>query len=186
MPPCASTVPAAEPRSELTPLRWIGAAAPLDRCLFVDRDGVINERRVGGYVTAWDDFVWRPGVIASLQRVGDAAALPLVVVTNQACVGRGLVGVQAVLDVNDRMRRELEARGVTLAAWYCCPHAPGDGCALPQTVAGNARGVPRGSRCRSGPFVPHRRRSERCRGRQSGRVRDVADRRAPRLRPGDR
>ncbi len=120
----------------LTPLRWIGAAAQLDRCLFLDRDGVINERIVGGYVTAWSEFTWREGAIEALKHFVDAVPLPLVIVTNQRCVGRGLVSVETVLDIQERMRVALHAAGVPLAAWYCCPHRSEDGCLCRKPLPG--------------------------------------------------
>ncbi len=114
----------------------MSTAGPLDRCLFLDRDGVINERIVGGYVTAWSEFVWRDGTIDSLKHFIDAVPLPLVIVTNQRCVGRGLVSVQTVLEIQDRMRVSLQAAGVPLAAWYCCPHRPEDGCLCRKPLPG--------------------------------------------------
>lgn len=120
----------------LTPLRWIGDGAQVDRCLFLDRDGVINERRVGDYVRAWNDFVWREGAVASLKRLSDAVGLPLVVVTNQRGIGRGLVAVDAFLDIQERMRLALAIAGVPLAAWYCCPHRPEDRCLCRKPLPG--------------------------------------------------
>ncbi len=120
----------------LTPLRWIGTAGLLDRCLFLDRDGVINERIVGGYVTAWSEFVWRDGTMNSLKHFVDTVPLQLVIVTNQRCVGRGLVSVQTVLEIQERMRVSLQAAGVPLAAWYCCPHRLEDGCLCRKPLPG--------------------------------------------------
>lgn len=119
-----------------TPLRWIGTAAPLDRCLFLDRDGVVNERILDGYVTAWHEFTWRDGAIEALKHLVDAVPLPLVIVTNQSCVGRGLVPVETVVEIQERMRVSLQAAGVPIAAWYCCPHRPEDGCLCRKPLPG--------------------------------------------------
>lgn len=95
-------------------------------CLFLDRDGVINERREGAYVTAWRDFVFRRGAIAAMRLA--SAELPIVIVTNQRCVARGLASAAEVEAVMDRMSRELRAGGVRLAAWYACPHDVKENC----------------------------------------------------------
>ena len=96
-------------------------------CVFIDRDGVVNERILDGYVLDWKDFRWRPDALASLRALS-AAGRPIVVVSNQSCVGRGLLERSALIDIMHRMSERLEENGSPLAAWYCCPHAPGDGC----------------------------------------------------------
>ncbi len=120
----------------LRPLCWIGAAAPLDRCLFLDRDGVVNERILDGYVTAWHQFAWREGAVEALKRLLDEVPLPLVIVTNQSGVGRGLVPVETVVEIQERMRLSLQVAGVPIAAWYCCPHRPEDGCLCRKPLPG--------------------------------------------------
>jgi D-glycero-D-manno-heptose 1,7-bisphosphate phosphatase len=97
------------------------------RCLFLDRDGVINDRGVNGYVLRAEDFRLRRGAAEVLRRVS-RAGLPIVVVSNQSCIGRGLASADAIRLVMERMVRELEREGVMLDAWYCCPHAPDDAC----------------------------------------------------------
>jgi len=96
-------------------------------CVFVDRDGVVNERILDGYVLTWSDFRWRPDALASLAALAKAGK-PIVVVSNQSCVGRGLLGADALVDIMDRMAARLEENGSPLTAWYCCPHAPDAGC----------------------------------------------------------
>jgi len=34
--------------------------------LFIDRDGVINQRIMGGYVQHWENFYLLPGVLESM------------------------------------------------------------------------------------------------------------------------
>jgi D-glycero-D-manno-heptose 1,7-bisphosphate phosphatase len=61
----------------------------LHRAVFLDRDGVINRNRAD-HVKSWAEFEFLPGALASLRRL---AQLPwaVVVVSNQAIIGRGLV-----------------------------------------------------------------------------------------------
>lgn len=96
-------------------------------CVFIDRDGVINERPGDGFVLAWEQFRWRPDAMRAI-RVLRSAGWPVVVVSNQSCVGRGLLAQDALVDIMARMTDELARAGADLTAWYCCPHAPTDGC----------------------------------------------------------
>ena len=96
-------------------------------CVFIDRDGVVNERPGDGYVLAWEEFRFRPDAIAAL-RVLKGANIPAIVVSNQSCVGRGLLEQSDLIDIMRRMTEQLERENASLHAWYCCPHAPDAGC----------------------------------------------------------
>src|SRR5579864_3884935 len=50
--------------------------------VFLDRDGVVNRRIPGDYVTRWEEFVFLPEVIEALGKLR-AAGLQLVIVSNQ-------------------------------------------------------------------------------------------------------
>jgi len=108
-------------------IAWRSASARADRCVFVDRDGVINERVLDGYVLTWDDFHWRPNALAALAALAKSG-WPIVVVSNQSCVGRGLLAADALVDIMHRMTERLAEIGSPVLAWYCCPHAPDAGC----------------------------------------------------------
>jgi D-glycero-D-manno-heptose 1,7-bisphosphate phosphatase len=120
------------------PLSWVRIPreiGPLSRCLFLDRDGVLNEHIRGGYVLHWSDFVWKSGVISKLGEVG-AIGLPMVIVSNQSCVGRGLVSPDQVKTIMSHVVADLDDSGVRLAGWYCCPHTPTDKCACRKPAPG--------------------------------------------------
>lgn len=63
--------------------------------LFLDRDGVVNERDAAGYVLRWDDFVFKAGVFQALLEVA-SRELPIVVLSNQSCVAHGLITPKGV------------------------------------------------------------------------------------------
>ncbi|OJJ17229.1 D,D-heptose 1,7-bisphosphate phosphatase [marine bacterium AO1-C] len=60
----------------------------MNKCIFLDRDGVLNRER-GTYVYRLDDFEVLEGVCESLQQLKNAGYL-LVVVTNQSGISKGL------------------------------------------------------------------------------------------------
>jgi D-glycero-D-manno-heptose 1,7-bisphosphate phosphatase len=94
------------------------------RALFLDRDGVINQEV--GYLHKADQILWVPGIF-DLCRTAQDLGYALVVVTNQAGIGRGLY-TQADFDkLTDWMLSEFAVRGTRLAAVYCCPYHPEHG-----------------------------------------------------------
>jgi D-glycero-D-manno-heptose 1,7-bisphosphate phosphatase len=105
------------------------------RAVFVDRDGVINRWIRGGYALAAPDIVFNDGVIEALRDV-DREQFALVVASNQSCVGRGLLAAGALSEIMAHVVEGAERRGLALDAWYCCPHAPSDGCACRKPAPG--------------------------------------------------
>jgi D-glycero-D-manno-heptose 1,7-bisphosphate phosphatase len=94
---------------------------PQRRAAFLDRDGVINLDH--GYVYRVEDFEFVPGVLesaAELVRLG----LLLVVVTNQAGIGRGMYSEEDFAKLTHWMRARFAERAGPIAAVYHCPHHP--------------------------------------------------------------
>ena len=98
-----------------------------DAGVFIDRDGGINERPLDGFVLEWSAFTWRPDAVAALRTLTERG-WPVIVVSNQSCVGRGLLDERTLIDIMQRMADALRDAGAPLAGWYCCPHAPDAGC----------------------------------------------------------
>ena len=70
------------------------AGSSVKRALFLDRDGIINEDF--HYVHRVEDFLFIDGIF-DLCRAATAAGLAIIVVTNQAGIGRGLFTEQQFL-----------------------------------------------------------------------------------------
>ena len=117
-------------------LSWRRAVRALPpRAVFVDRDGVVNRWIRGGYALTAQDIVFNDEAIEALRGV-DAERFALVVASNQSCVGRGLLAPGALTEVMAHVVDGAERRGLVLDAWYCCPHAPSDGCACRKPAPG--------------------------------------------------
>ncbi len=102
------------------------SAAKTDRrFVFLDRDGTIIEDR--HYISRPDDVCLFPGAAAALRELQNLG-FGLAVVTNQAGVGRGYFGLDALSAVHARLEELLAAEGVRLDGIYICPHAPDAGC----------------------------------------------------------
>ncbi|MEO5617911.1 MAG: HAD family hydrolase [Candidatus Eisenbacteria bacterium] len=93
---------------------------------FLDRDGTLV--REVGYLSDPRDIELLPGVPAALARLR-AAGFALVLISNQAGVGRGYFSLARVYEAMAQLRRLLRRQGVELDAIYFCPHAPDAGCA---------------------------------------------------------
>lgn len=113
---------------------------------FLDRDGTIIRDR--GYPDDPSRVELLPGVEVALALL-NARAIPVVVVTNQSGIGRGLYEEEDFWNVEREMERRLAVRGCAVDDVRFCPHDPGreppcacrkPGLALYQEVA-EARGI---------------------------------------------
>jgi D-glycero-D-manno-heptose 1,7-bisphosphate phosphatase len=90
--------------------------------IFLDRDGVVNEKMPeGSYVTRWEEFDLLPGVadaIRSLNRAG----VRVIVVSNQRGVALGLYSRQDVEAIHQHLQENLGTQGAHVDAFYFCPH----------------------------------------------------------------
>jgi histidinol-phosphate phosphatase family protein len=93
--------------------------------LFLDRDGVINRRRVDDYVKSWGEFEFLPGVLPAM-KILSAVFGTVVVVTNQQGVGKGLMTVKDVETIHRRMQDEVSAHGGRIDRVYFSPFLAGE------------------------------------------------------------
>ena len=93
--------------------------------LFLDRDGVINERIMGGYVTSPEEFEFLPDVL-------DAIALfsrqfhRIIVVTNQQGIGKGIMTERNLLEIHAYMMDEIYSAGGKIDKCFFAPNLKGD------------------------------------------------------------
>jgi D-glycero-D-manno-heptose 1,7-bisphosphate phosphatase len=94
--------------------------------LFLDRDGVINRRLIGGYIQHWDQFDFLPGVPEAIRKFS-AIFGRIIVVSNQQGVGKGLMTGADVDAIHKQMQTELEKHGGRIDAVFFSPHLHADG-----------------------------------------------------------
>lgn len=97
------------------------------RAIFLDRDGVLNVAVQGDYIRSVAQFRWLPGAIEAVAAL-TAMGWPIVVVSNQSGIARGLYTMAEVEQINARMRDDLKRAGGVLTAIYICPHRSEDSC----------------------------------------------------------
>jgi D-glycero-D-manno-heptose 1,7-bisphosphate phosphatase len=96
--------------------------------VFIDRDGVINFPPEHRYITGAKEFRFVPGTPQAIRRL-NKRKIPVVIVSNQSGVGRGLMTRKQLGDVNTHMLRELRRAGASVRQVYYCVHHPDKGCA---------------------------------------------------------
>jgi histidinol-phosphate phosphatase family protein len=95
------------------------------RAAFLDRDGTIIVDP--GYLKSAADVELLPGAVEGLRTLAELG-YALVVISNRAGVGRGLISPAEAKAVHDAFVDQLRSHGVQLAGAYYCDHAPWDGC----------------------------------------------------------
>lgn len=94
--------------------------------IYLDRDGVINANR-SDYVKSWEEFAWLPRSLEAMQLLNQIGR-PIVVVTNQSAIGRGIVSHQEIAQINALMKKQVERAGGRIDRVLYCPHRPEDEC----------------------------------------------------------
>jgi histidinol-phosphate phosphatase family protein len=104
------------------------------RAIFLDRDGVINRRRVD-HVKSWAEFEFLPTALEALRLLRERRATT-VVITNQSAVGRGLLSEAELDGIHGQMLELISSGGGEVAAVYACPHLPEAGCGCRKPAIG--------------------------------------------------
>jgi histidinol-phosphate phosphatase family protein len=105
-----------------------------DAAVFLDRDGTINVDTI--FVRRASDVALLPGVAHAIARL-NAANVPVIVVTNQSGIGRGVFTRSEYDAVAERIDELLAHEDAHITATYVCPHSPDDGacdCRKPGTL----------------------------------------------------
>jgi histidinol-phosphate phosphatase family protein len=89
------------------------------KSLFLDRDGVINDRLVGRYVRHWGEWTFQEGALKALAILARKFD-PIVVVTNQQGVAKGVMTAADLEAVHARMLTEVERAGGRIDGVYAC------------------------------------------------------------------
>jgi D-glycero-D-manno-heptose 1,7-bisphosphate phosphatase len=95
-----------------------------NRVVLLDRDGVLNVDRSDS-VRDVGDLAVEAGAPEATQLLVEAG-YTLLVVTNQAVVGRGQLDLDTLHDIHHELDRRL---GNTVRGFFVCPHTPDDACA---------------------------------------------------------
>jgi D-glycero-D-manno-heptose 1,7-bisphosphate phosphatase len=96
------------------------------KLVIVGRDGILNRFRED-HVKEPAEWEPLPGALEAVARLNHAG-WHVVVATNQAGIGRGMIDMQAVNAVHLHMMKLLAGKGGRLDAVFFCPHTRDDHC----------------------------------------------------------
>lgn len=78
--------------------------------LFLDRDGVINDRIIDDYVKNREQFRFLPGVLEAMPQLARLFTR-IVVVSNQQGIGKGVMSVQELSGIHEYMTEGIRGHG---------------------------------------------------------------------------
>ena len=87
--------------------------------LFLDRDGVINEEKVGEYVLNWDQFIFSKGALDIFKKLSQLFGR-VIIISNQRGVGKQLMTEVDLQHIHQEMKREVELVGGRIDKIYYC------------------------------------------------------------------
>lgn len=93
--------------------------------LFLDRDGVINQRNFEGYITRVEDFIFLPKVIEGLKLLAPQFS-KIIVVTNQQGIGKGIMTEGDLDEIHNFMIKALAVEGVYIDKVYFASNLRGE------------------------------------------------------------
>ena len=96
--------------------------------IFLDRDGVITENIDNSYANTVADVSFIDGALQSLAELAKSN-YAIVVVTNQAGVGKGYFSLEMAQAINVYVRDAIVNSGGRVDGFYLCPHTPEENCA---------------------------------------------------------
>jgi len=94
----------------------------LNKCLLLDRDGVINYDP-GDYTCSLEEFVILPGVTAAI-KCAKEKGYKIAIITNQAGIAKGLYTHETVKEIHDYLLLECQKNGGQIDAIFYSPHHP--------------------------------------------------------------
>jgi D-glycero-D-manno-heptose 1,7-bisphosphate phosphatase len=89
--------------------------------VFLDRDGTLIEE--AGYLDRLERLAFFPFSVDAV-RVLNRTGLPVVIVTNQAGVARGIFKESFIAEAHRHIGERLGQGGAAVAGFYYCPHHP--------------------------------------------------------------
>tara|TARA_B100000965_G_C19490180_1_gene712638 strand:+ start:75 stop:575 length:501 start_codon:yes stop_codon:yes gene_type:complete len=89
--------------------------------LFLDRDGVINNKIEGAYVRSFSEFKFIEGALHAVSKLSNVFNR-IIIVTNQQGIGKGLMSEADLQNLHSQMLENIFKYGGKIDRIYHCPH----------------------------------------------------------------
>jgi histidinol-phosphate phosphatase family protein len=110
--------------------------AILEKVVFLDRDGVINEYPGDTrYVTSWREFKFIPGSIQGIKKLNESG-FKLYVISNQAGIRKGIYSQRDLDEITKKMLKNLKKHKAYIEKVYYCTHSQEDNCSCRKPKTG--------------------------------------------------
>jgi D,D-heptose 1,7-bisphosphate phosphatase len=109
----------------------------MQKAIFFDRDGVLNNEESNYYIHRTEDFFLNDGIIEALKSFKKKGFI-FVVITNQGGISKSLYTHDDVKNVHDKLHHLLKEHDLELAEIYYCPHHSDNEnclCRKPKTIS---------------------------------------------------
>ena len=106
----------------------------INRLIILDRDGVINEDS-DDFIKSPEEWTAIPGSLEAIARLCKAE-FRVVVISNQSGIARGLLTLNTLNRIHQKMLDQLHALGGEINAIFFCPHGPDAGCQCRKPLPG--------------------------------------------------
>ena len=96
------------------------------KAVFLDRDGVINEKR-DDHVKNISEFKIFSGVGDAIKLLRDKGYL-VIIITNQSAIGRKIISEKKLEEIHTELKNYLNQHDTYVESIYYCPHTPEENC----------------------------------------------------------
>ncbi|MGD0465272.1 MAG: D-glycero-beta-D-manno-heptose 1,7-bisphosphate 7-phosphatase [Gammaproteobacteria bacterium] len=98
------------------------------KLIILDRDGVINwETGIDSRVTSPEEWKEIPGSLEAIVKL-KKAGFTVCVATNQSIVSKGIITINTLNAIHNKMQQALQTLGGLIDQIFVCPHKTSDNC----------------------------------------------------------
>jgi len=105
----------------------------MNKAVFLDRDGTINEEV--NYLSDPKDLRLLPRVAEAI-RMFNKAKYKVIIITNQSAIARGFLTIEKLNKIHGKLFELMKKKGAKIDGIYYCPHHPNEKCACRKPKTG--------------------------------------------------
>jgi len=95
----------------------------MNKAVFLDRDGVINNDEGHYYIYKQEDFKINDGITQALKLLNNAGYL-IIIISNQGGIGKKIYSKKETEILHEQFISKMNSEGIPISEIYYCPHHP--------------------------------------------------------------